>query len=611
MYRLDSYSYRIVRIKSLWCLGVLVMFLVLTAAIATAQQFLNLDFEDTTPTGQVKGWYHGGEGYEAGADTEVVYQGKKSLRIKSISEGKFGVGTSSFPAQDAAGKRLRYSGYIKTEEVVNGYAGLWWRVDGKDGTLGFDNMGDRGVTGTTDWTKYEINLDIDSTVVNINFGVLMPGQGTAWFDALSIELDGEVYGQVRPEPFVADDLQLAWLRNQSIEFDTAEPGTDYEDLMPLKTMIGAARIVALGEATHGTKEFFQMKHRITEFLAHEMGFTIFGIEANMTEAARVNDYVLEGKGDPKEAIAGMYFWTWNTQEVLDMVEWMREYNASGTGRIEFWGFDMQYPTVAMDSVRSFVGRAEPAYLDSLKLNYDKVRESYAGLKDLKGRGSSVFFEPWHQAATRVLDHLQGNREIYIESFSEMEIDWAMQNARIVVQAAESRMTGKASRDESMADNVDWILEKSPPDSRIVLWAHNGHVARSLGAYMPMGSFLTDRHGDDIVVFGFAFHEGEYTARGANGLGTYTTSASEAGSIEWALHSTGLPRLILDMRGVSKSSSESGWLFEKVDFRSIGAMAIDHAFRPVVIADKFDLLIYFDSTSPSVQLNTARPDPGGR
>src|SRR5205807_2884037 len=115
----------------------------------------------------------------------------------------------------------------------------------------------------------------------------------------------------------------------------------------------------------GTREFFQLKHRMLEFLASEMGFTIFSIEANMPEAYRLNDYVLNGNGDPAKLIKGMYFWTWDTQEVLDMALWMREFNRSGKGRVEFTGFDMQTPTVANEIVRDFVEKADPEYADTL------------------------------------------------------------------------------------------------------------------------------------------------------------------------------------------------------------------------------------------------------
>src|SRR5690242_4806914 len=136
---------------------------------------------------------------------------------------------------------------------------------------------------------------------------------------------------------------------------TNETRHSFADLQRLKPLIGNARIVSHGEDTQGTRDFFQLKHRMLEFLANEMGFTIFSIEANMPEAYRVNDYVLTGQGDAKTLLKGMYFWTWNTQEVLDMMYWMRDFNVAGEhdAPIQFTGFDMQIPTVAMQTVRDF------------------------------------------------------------------------------------------------------------------------------------------------------------------------------------------------------------------------------------------------------------------
>ncbi len=172
-----------------------------------------------------------------------------------------------------------------------------------------------------------------------------------------------------------DAAQVDWIEATAITFETVEAENGFDDLHRLKEIIGDARIVALGEGTHGTREFFQMKHRLTEFLASEMGFTIFSIEANMPEAYRVNDYVLGGAGDPKELIAGMYFWTWNTHEVLEMVEWMRRFNVAGTGRIEFTGFDMQSLRAAIPIVEEFVRRHEPEWLADLHEIYGKARRA--------------------------------------------------------------------------------------------------------------------------------------------------------------------------------------------------------------------------------------------
>jgi hypothetical protein len=158
---------------------------------------------------------------------------------------------------------------------------------------------------------------------------------------------------------------VEWIRANAIRLTTPEAGRGFADLQPLKKLVGESRIVSLGEATHGSREFFQLKHRLLEFLASEMGFTIFSIEANMPEAYRLNDYVLNGTGDPAQLLRGMYFWTWDTEEVLAMIQWMRAFNQSGKGRVQFTGFDMQIPAVASDNVRAFVAKYEPGYASSV------------------------------------------------------------------------------------------------------------------------------------------------------------------------------------------------------------------------------------------------------
>lgn len=138
--------------------------------------------------------------------------------------------------------------------------------------------------------------------------------------------------------------EIAWLREHAHPLRTTEPGSDLEDLECLRELIGDARVVGLGEATHGTREHFQLKHRITEFLASEIGFNVFSIEASTPEAYAVDRYVSHGAGDPAELIEGMGFWTWDTEEVLGMVQWMRRFNENNTDNprsIRFTGFDLQ------------------------------------------------------------------------------------------------------------------------------------------------------------------------------------------------------------------------------------------------------------------------------
>lgn len=167
-----------------------------------------------------------------------------------------------------------------------------------------------------------------------------------------------------------------WIRTNAIALKTTEPGESFDDLKPLKSIVGNARIVSLGEATHGSREFFQLKHRMLEFLATEMGFTMLSIEANMPEAYRLNDYVLTGKGDPAMLLKGLYYsWIWDTEEMLALIHWMREFNASGKGRLEFTGFDMQAPGGAPLTAADFIVKYDPSYNSTIAEGMRLLNES--------------------------------------------------------------------------------------------------------------------------------------------------------------------------------------------------------------------------------------------
>ena len=163
-----------------------------------------------------------------------------------------------------------------------------------------------------------------------------------------------------PAPQVDTEI-AAWQQANVVPFDTAVPSDSYEDLLPLKEMIGDARIVSLGEATHGTKEFFQMKHRLAQFLVEEMDFNVFAIEASWVNSQAVNQYIQTGGGTAEEAVGNMGFWTWNTQEVVEMVSWMRQYNeeAERDELLQFAGVDPQLHESAVDQVIAYLDEVDP------------------------------------------------------------------------------------------------------------------------------------------------------------------------------------------------------------------------------------------------------------
>jgi erythromycin esterase len=558
--------------------------------------YLNLDFEDFNSIGFVKLWGTWADGYIVQEDRKEVYSGQASLSIKGQKTAEergqvFGI----FPINEARGKKFTLTGKIKTHNVSVGYAGLWCEVR-KENTesLAFANMKEQGCTGTTPWKEYTIQLEIPGEAAIVEFGVELAGSGKAWFDALKITLDGQPYQQVKPKPVVPTKSDLAWIRRNAIPFKSSDPTASHKELEPLKKMIGNRHIVALGEATHGTREFFQMKDRLTRFLAEEKGFTVFAMEAHMAEAELVNRYVLTGKGDPKKTLSNFLFWGWDSSEVLAMIEWMREYNQSGKGHIEFYGFDFWYPKETIKAVTAFVQKADPVFARELDRYYRPVLEEIQEF--IKHYNSQkVDFDKMYRGAKAVYDHLQANRETYNKSFDAAAVEWIIHYAHLVVQGVEC-IGYKRDRDQAMAENLIWLMDHLPLGTKAVLWAHNGHVSKNFQNFKSMGHFLHQRFRDDMIVFGFAFHQGEFFARGKNGLSNYKVPASEPGSVEWFLKSSGIPNFILDIRPGGRGETGARWLSRELEFRNIGGGADDYMIEKVNITQDYDALIYFEKTS---------------
>ncbi len=389
-----------------------------------------------------------------------------------------------------------------------------------------------------------------------------------------------------------------WLQRKAVPFATAEARSGLADLEPLRAMVGSARIVSLGEATHGTREFFTMKQRILEYLVEEMGFTVFAIEANLPEADRVDDYVMNGEGDAGAALTGMYFWTWDTEEVLDQIEWMREYNLRRGNRppVRFRGFDMQTITKAVPLVQDYVDRVDGGRAAEIRSLYNCIAahrsNTYGGLSRSSQNNCRMNVENAH-------DLLAQRRDTYIAASSKDEYERILRYARVVVQA-ESSWTNRGRRDDFMAENVEWLADTLHPGEKMVLWAHNMHVAAS--EWWMMGSPLRQRFGAGMVIVGFAFDRGSFNAYANGRLVPNTIHSSPADGFEAYLAEARRPRFLLDLRNPS-SPAAAALLGERRTIWTIGALwneanrLSDHRY-PVVLRSAFDILVYFQDTTAS-------------
>jgi erythromycin esterase len=143
-------------------------------------------------------------------------------------------------------------------------------------------------------------------------------------------LSADAYVKRLAENKAKQQAVITRLKENAIGVKTVEAGNGFQDLQPLKQVFKDVRYVGLGEETHGTREFFQFKHRMLEFLVKEMGFRVFAIEASYSACENINDYIMGKTDDGTKALDSQGFWTWNTEEVRAMIDWLRTYNATVT-----------------------------------------------------------------------------------------------------------------------------------------------------------------------------------------------------------------------------------------------------------------------------------------
>ena len=360
------------------------------------------------------------------------------------------------------------------------------------------------------------------------------------------------------------------LKQYGRAFATIEVGHTFYDLAPFGSAVGDARIVALGEATLGTREFFQINHRLLEYLVKEKGFTIFAISANWQEANRLDLYVKYGEGDPKALLTGM-LWPWNVEEVLDVIEWMREFNEAPGSHptLRLAGFGIPPAGAVIPQVVDYLRQASP--LDAVT-----AQTNYAPLLEMESRLGEVYDDAASTAAEKaesVVRLLDAKREALIQASSLSAWRDARQAAETARQNAASRIAGKGSayRNEMMARNIEWLARDGYPGEKMVVWAHNALVG-----YAPqdpersVGTWLREEFGEQIYVAGFAFHRGEVLAIGVRdgnyeGVAKQSIPESAQGNGDSVLSAAGMPVFFLDLRTVPRLPRWGGGWLSRIRF----------------------------------------------
>jgi erythromycin esterase-like protein len=399
-----------------------------------------------------------------------------------------------------------------------------------------------------------------------------------------------------------------------------------QDYDPLIDLIGNARFVLIGEASHGTHEFYQQRSEITKRLIQEKGFTAVAVEADWPDAYRVNRYVRGISDDTSatDALAGFDrfpAWMWRNTVVVNFVDWLREYNNSGpqnATKTGFYGLDLYSMYASIKAVLGYLDKVDPEAAKRARSRYSCLEHFGEDSQSYGYAASFGLSESCQDEAINQLKELQRLTAEYSQrdtQVAEDEFFYAEQNARLVKNAEEyyrSMFRGRVSswnlRDRHMAEMLDHLvahLDRQGSRTKVVVWEHNSHLgdarATDMGAAgeLNVGQLVRQRYGDDAILVGFSTYTGTVTAASDWGAPPERKRVRPAlsGSYEALFHATGLPRFLLTLRD---GGSVVQALRQRRLERAIGVIylpqseRISHYFN-ARLPDQFDAVIHFDET----------------
>lgn len=403
-------------------------------------------------------------------------------------------------------------------------------------------------------------------------------------------------------------------------------GESTGDYDPLMEMVGDARIVLLGEASHGTHEFYHERARITRRLIEEKGFTIVALEADWPDAYRVNRFV-RGMSDDADSLAALAdfhrfpLWMWRNTETVDLINWLRDYNRAVRSRkqcVGFYGLDLYSMYASIDAVIGYLQTADPEGAERARQRYGCFEE-FGRDSQAYGYASSLGLSRTceEEALQQLLDLRRSAEELARRNgrIPEDEYFYAEQNARLVKNAEayyRSMFQGRTPswnlRDSHMTDTLQALVEhlgQPGVPARAVVWAHNSHLgdarATEMGASgeWNLGQLTRERYGEEVCSVGFSTYTGTVTAATDWGEPAERRWLRPGlpGSFEDLMHAVGRSAFFLPLGGPDVTEALRKPRLE----RAVGVIyrpqteRESHYFRAHLPA-QFDALIHIDETS---------------
>ena len=402
----------------------------------------------------------------------------------------------------------------------------------------------------------------------------------------------------------------------------AQPLETPSDLDPLMDLVGDARFVLLGEASHGTSEFYTWRTEISKRLIEERGFSFIGVEGDWPDCYRVNRYVKArpDSGDSAEQVLHAFerwpTWMWANREVIALTEWLRDHNRdrANAPKVGFYGLDVYSLWDSMRAVTEYLERVDPALAAAAKRAYNCF-EPYAEDVQDYARATALVPTSCEDEAVSVLRDLRRRADDFSDDGRESFFN-AEQNALVARNAERYYRTmvrgGPASwnvRDHHMTETLERLMVHYGPRAKAIVWEHNTHIGDARFTDMArsnmvnVGQLARQAHARDsgVVLVGFGTHRGTVIAADEWGAPMQRMRVPPArdGSFELAMHDANVGDALIVFDG-SDDSGVRG-LDEPIGHRAIGVVYDpDHErwgnYVPTIMPRRYDAFLYIDETS---------------
>ncbi|HUX81872.1 MAG TPA: protein-L-isoaspartate(D-aspartate) O-methyltransferase [Halothiobacillus sp.] len=420
---------------------------------------------------------------------------------------------------------------------------------------------------------------------------------------------------------------VAEIKLSALIADRCEPFNDieYVNLKPLLQRIGDARVVLLGESSHGTAEFYRLRARITQALIEEKGFSFVAIEGDWPDAARIDHYVRHAEYPPSEwtAFARFPTWMWRNEEVRHFVDWLRAHNVDRTSeqRVAFHGLDLYSLYNSIRSILDYLQSIDPATAEVARQRYGCLTPWQSDPAAYGHAALTRQYQTCEQEVVTMLKDLLKKRQTYAEHDGERFLD-VVQNARLVTNAERYYRTmyyGSRSswnlRDSHMFETLESLLAHHGPESKAIVWAHNSHVGDSGATEMSqrgefnIGRLCREKFGESAYSIGFGTNTGTVAAaeNWDSPMEIMTVRPALENSYEQLCHESGVDRFFLPLRHATDPALLSGLNKTRLE-RAIGVIYRPESERQSHYFDaklpkQFDEYIWFDRTTAVTPLKT--------